>query len=55
VHGVPAGPELVGERDDPGGQSLDVVEEEYVSHGATVGRVPDDPRPLSTSGARVRE
>ena len=46
VHGVASRAELVGEPDDAGGQALDVVEEEYVSHGTTVGRVPDVPRPL---------
>jgi hypothetical protein len=39
VHGVACRPELVGERDDPRGQALDVVEEEDISHGgdATAG------------------
>jgi hypothetical protein len=31
-------PELVGERDDAGGQSLRVVEEQYLGHGGESSR-----------------
>ena len=36
VNDVPGGPELVGERDDAGSQSLRVVEEQHLGHGGRV-------------------
>ena len=32
VHGVPTGPQVVGERADPVGQPLDVVDQQYLGH-----------------------
>ena len=45
MHGVPRRPQCVGEGDDTGGEALDVVEEQYLGHGSTVGEDPDGPRP----------
>ena len=54
VDGVAGGPEGVGERDDPGREALDVVEEEEFSHVGRLGGVADGRRPASRWGGATR-